>query len=404
VPGGVVPGLRQRSDDSTGQAGQRVSALEPYAGKSVFSNHGRRIVVGQRLMQAASDMMLGWTVGKLGGRHFYLRQLRDMKLSAIIESMDAEILGIYATLCGWALARAHARSGDPAMIAGYLGNSDVFDKAIAKFAGAYADQTEKDYKAMRQGARDRRLEGCRDRRIVGSMPSPFWVTTRRCGWRSARCARLAGPPDHGRLPCPVKNSRATPVGADVEGKMSCWRGKPVRFSLRAGRLGSDIQRERTISVSFQGLVLGAKGIAVKLVGVKEVVLVVERDGPEPVDRRFLTGGECYLEVLAPLERSPGRVVVGIEVFSLGRLVIEHIRLGGPGAIEVVETPLGVVRRAVPAIAGGLSIALPLEEWGDDFFLSRDRGLDKRLLDLGVLVGHIKEFDRLAGEEGAEIDP
>jgi uncharacterized protein (DUF2252 family) len=134
------------------------SVLEPYAGKSAYSNHGQRVVVGQRLMQAASDMMLGWTVGKLGGRHFYLRQLRDMKLSAIIETMAPETMRIYGKLCGWALARAHARSGDPAMIAGYLGNSDVFDEAIVKFAGAYADQTESDHRAMRKAARDGGLE------------------------------------------------------------------------------------------------------------------------------------------------------------------------------------------------------------------------------------------------------
>jgi uncharacterized protein (DUF2252 family) len=134
------------------------SVLEPYAGKSAFPNHGQRVVVGQRLMQAASDMMLGWTIGKLNGRHFYVRQLRDMKLSAVIETMDANTLSIYAKLCGWTLARAHARSGDPAMISGYLGNSDVFDKAIVKFAGAYADQTEKDYKALRKAAQAGRLE------------------------------------------------------------------------------------------------------------------------------------------------------------------------------------------------------------------------------------------------------
>jgi uncharacterized protein (DUF2252 family) len=134
------------------------SVLEPYAGKSAYSNHGQRVVEGQRLMQAASDMMLGWTAGNLGGRHFYVRQLRDMKISAIIETMEPETLRIYAKLCGWTLARAHARSGDPAMISGYLGNSDTFDRATAKFAAAYADQTESDHRAMRKAARDGRLE------------------------------------------------------------------------------------------------------------------------------------------------------------------------------------------------------------------------------------------------------
>jgi uncharacterized protein (DUF2252 family) len=84
------------------------SVLEPYAGKSAYSNHGQRVVVGQRLMRAASDMMLGWPVNNLGGRHFYVRQLRDMKISAIIETMEPETMRIYGKLCGWDLARAHA--------------------------------------------------------------------------------------------------------------------------------------------------------------------------------------------------------------------------------------------------------------------------------------------------------
>ena len=134
------------------------SVLEPYAGKSVYSNHGQRVVMGQRLMQSASDMMLGWTEGKLRGRHFYLRQLRDMKLSAVMETMEPETLRAYAKLCGWTLARAHARSGDASMISGYLGNSDVFDEAVAKFAVAYADQTESDHRSLRKAVRDGRLE------------------------------------------------------------------------------------------------------------------------------------------------------------------------------------------------------------------------------------------------------
>jgi len=138
------------------------SVLEPYAGKSAYPNHGERVVVGQRLMQSVSDMMLGWSEGKLAGRHFYLRQLRDMKLSPMVETFDPETLKGYAKLCGWTLARAHARSGDPAMIAGYLGNSDAFDKAIVKFAAAYADQTETDHAALRKAVRDRRLEAASD--------------------------------------------------------------------------------------------------------------------------------------------------------------------------------------------------------------------------------------------------
>jgi uncharacterized protein (DUF2252 family) len=134
------------------------SVLEPYAGKSAYPNHGQRVVMGQRMMQSASDIMLGWTRGRLRGRHFYLRQLRDMKLSILIELQTAETLRLYADLCGWALAWAHARSGDAALVAGYLGKSDVFDRAIVEFAAAYADQTERDFRRMRKAARDGRLE------------------------------------------------------------------------------------------------------------------------------------------------------------------------------------------------------------------------------------------------------
>ena len=102
------------------------SVLEPYAGASTHSNHGQRVVTGQRLMQSASDLFLGWGVGN-NGRHFYVRQLRDMKTSAIIEDFDAADLRSYGRVCGWALARAHARSGDAAKIAGYMGTSGVFD-------------------------------------------------------------------------------------------------------------------------------------------------------------------------------------------------------------------------------------------------------------------------------------
>jgi uncharacterized protein (DUF2252 family) len=124
------------------------SVLEPQSGKSGYATHGQRVVEGQRLLQAASDILLGWvrTKGLDGiGRDFYVRQLWDWKLSADIDTMPAEVLGIYAQLCGWTLARGHARSGDRIAIAAYLGSSDVFDKAIADFASAYADQNEHDY-------------------------------------------------------------------------------------------------------------------------------------------------------------------------------------------------------------------------------------------------------------------
>jgi uncharacterized protein (DUF2252 family) len=135
----------------------KASVLEPYAGKSLHDNHGQRVVVGQRLMQSASDMFLGWSRGKRG-RHFYVRQLRDMKLSAIIDGFDDELLLRYAEACGWALARAHARSGDAAMISGYIGSGDIFDDAVCDFAVEYADQAERDYKAFVKAVREGRVK------------------------------------------------------------------------------------------------------------------------------------------------------------------------------------------------------------------------------------------------------
>jgi len=123
------------------------SVLEPYAGKSEFKqfkHNGERVVVGQRLMQSASDMLLGWATGK-EKRQFYFRQLRDMKFSLDISGSTPLQLSRYAGICGWTLARAHARSGDPSMIYGYIGKSDVFDQAIGAFAQHYADQTKQDY-------------------------------------------------------------------------------------------------------------------------------------------------------------------------------------------------------------------------------------------------------------------
>lgn len=127
------------------------SVLEPYAGASRFRNHGRRVVEGQRLMQAASDVFLGWIgVEGLDGqqRSFYVRQLWDGKGSATIESMSPTDLAAYAALCGEALARAHARSGERIAIASYLGGGESFDKALARFAEAYADQNERDYERL----------------------------------------------------------------------------------------------------------------------------------------------------------------------------------------------------------------------------------------------------------------
>jgi uncharacterized protein (DUF2252 family) len=133
------------------------SVLETHLGRSTYPNHGQRVVVGQHLMQAASDIFLGWTHGE-GKRHFYLRQLRDMKIKPLVELFKSVGLFDYAGLCGWTLARAHARSGDPAMIAGYMGKSEVFDKAIAAFGKTYADQTEQDHAAFKNAIREGRIE------------------------------------------------------------------------------------------------------------------------------------------------------------------------------------------------------------------------------------------------------
>jgi uncharacterized protein (DUF2252 family) len=125
----------------------RASVLEPYADAAPFSNHGERVVDGQRRIQAASDVFLGW--GELDGTHYYVRQLQDMKGSVDLARLKASQLATYAGLCGWALARAHARSGDPVCLAGYLGSGDAMDRALARFAAAYADQTERDHAAFR---------------------------------------------------------------------------------------------------------------------------------------------------------------------------------------------------------------------------------------------------------------
>jgi uncharacterized protein (DUF2252 family) len=128
------------------------SVLEAYVGKSVYGHHGERVVRGQHLMQPASDLFLGWATGPKG-RHFYLRQLRDVKLSPLVETYDAKLLSIYAEACGWVLARAHAKAGDPWVISGYLGSSDEFDAAMGKFALAYADQAERDHAALTRAVR-----------------------------------------------------------------------------------------------------------------------------------------------------------------------------------------------------------------------------------------------------------
>jgi uncharacterized protein (DUF2252 family) len=140
----------------------RTSVFEPYAGKSVFKNRGQRVVNGCRLMQSASDLFLGWTeLG--GGTHYHVRRLKDMKIKPMVEVFNPGVMMQYAEVCGWALSRAHARSGEPARISGYLGKSDAFDEAIADFSVAYADQTERDHevfvKAVQAGELEVVLEG-----------------------------------------------------------------------------------------------------------------------------------------------------------------------------------------------------------------------------------------------------
>jgi hypothetical protein len=136
------------------------SVLEPFLGRSKFNQHGQRVVEGQRMMQAASDIMLGWErVVAIDGqtKDFYIRQLWDAKASAEIELMDASGLRAYGRVCGWTLARAHARSGDRIATAAYLGSGDSFDQAMASFAETYADQNERDYRALQTAAASGRI-------------------------------------------------------------------------------------------------------------------------------------------------------------------------------------------------------------------------------------------------------
>ena len=123
------------------------SVLAPFAGASDYANHGERVVVGQRMMQAATDVFLGWTQSQINGRYFYVRRLKDSRLANVGVILE-EALPFYADLCGRTLARAHTRAGDAVALSGYLGEDSEFDKAIAEFAMAYADQTERDWRAL----------------------------------------------------------------------------------------------------------------------------------------------------------------------------------------------------------------------------------------------------------------
>ena len=132
------------------------SVLEPYVGRSPYKNHGERVVTGQRMLQSASDVFLGWTSDD-EGHHYYFRQLRDMKMKVDLNAMTKADWLEYVDVCAWALARAHARTGDPAIIAGYMGKADAFDKAIVRFATSYADQAEQDHAALVKALRAGRL-------------------------------------------------------------------------------------------------------------------------------------------------------------------------------------------------------------------------------------------------------
>ena len=135
----------------------RASVLEPYAELSPYRNHRERVVEGQQLMQAASDIFLGWSVDPVLRVDFYVRQLRDCKTATNVDTMDYSHLFDYAQHCGAALARAHAKAGDAATISGYVGKSDALDGALALFATAYADQTERDFETLKAAAKTGRI-------------------------------------------------------------------------------------------------------------------------------------------------------------------------------------------------------------------------------------------------------
>jgi uncharacterized protein (DUF2252 family) len=137
----------------------RQSVLEPYAGASPFDHAGQRVVVGQKLMQTASDLFMGWFTGAGQTKiQYYMRQLKDAKIKPVVEMMKPANLIGYATLCGQALARAHARSGDAAVLAGYMGKSNAFEEVMADFGVAYAVQNERDYEALLEAIRSGRIE------------------------------------------------------------------------------------------------------------------------------------------------------------------------------------------------------------------------------------------------------
>ena len=176
--------------------------LEPFLGKSEYANHGQRIVEGQRMMQTASDILLGWDrIEGIDGRErdFYVRQLWDAKGSADVEGMNPKTLAIYAEICGWTLARAHARSGDAIAIGSYLGTGDTFDQAMGSFAEAYADQNERDYAALRGGG-DGRARRRRDGLVRDVDQAQTAATAVAAVCRTRRRAYPTVHPGEGRQP------------------------------------------------------------------------------------------------------------------------------------------------------------------------------------------------------------
>jgi uncharacterized protein (DUF2252 family) len=136
----------------------KTSVLAPYTRPSEYSNQGKRVVIGQRIIQAQSDIFLGWTEQTGDDQHCYVRQLKDSRLARVADELAETSLSHHATLCGLTLARAHARSGDPAAIAGYMGSGGAFDAAIAAFGVAYADQTQEDWKLLRAAIKSGQID------------------------------------------------------------------------------------------------------------------------------------------------------------------------------------------------------------------------------------------------------
>jgi uncharacterized protein (DUF2252 family) len=167
----------------------QASVLAPYAGASDYANHGERVVVGQRMMQATADVFLGWTQNPVNGRHFYVRRLKDSRL-ADLGALLEETLPYYAKLCGHTLARAHARSGDAVMLAGYIGDDSEFGKAIAEFAMSYADQTERGLpprsNTFPRLDLDRRRNDASGSQCLGACAGPF-------SWSASKLDRLVSP-------------------------------------------------------------------------------------------------------------------------------------------------------------------------------------------------------------------